>query len=149
MVSDDNSKDVLENVLSLKYANQEQLNKFNKHQAIQHFARAPNDTGSPEVQCKQLYLSCQNIIISIHVAAVLTVRIGYLMRHAEKHKHDYSSKRLIVQLIHERKNMLKYLRRLSLARYFEMLDKLGLPHDYLESFDNPYLYRYRAKSKKN
>lgn len=77
------------------------------------------------------------------VAGVLTVRLGYLMKHAEKHKHDYSVRRLIVELIHERKRHLKYLRRLSLARYFELLDKLGLPHDYLESFDNPYLYRYR------
>lgn len=79
------------------------------------------------------------------VAAVLTVRIGYLMKHAEKHRHDYSAKRLIVELIHDRKRHLKYLRRMSLARYFEMLDKLGLPHDYLESFENPYLYRYRTK----
>lgn len=79
--------------------------------------------------------------------AVLTVRIAYLMKHAETHKHDYSAKRLIVELIHDRKNHLKYLRRLSLSRYFEMLDKLGLRHDYLESFENPYLYRYRAKPK--
>lgn len=67
------------------------------------------------------------------------------MKHAEKHRHDYSAKRLIVELIHDRKRHLKCLRRMSLARYFEMLDKLGLPHDYLESFENPYLYRYRTK----
>ncbi len=116
----------LKELVSLKFANQSQLNQFNKHQAIKYFARAPNDTGSPEVQ-----------------AGVLTVRIAYLMKHSEFHKHDYSAKRLIVQLLHERKRHLKYLRRLSLHRYFELLDKLGLPHDYLQSFDNPYLYRYR------
>lgn len=41
----------MKDVLSLQYANQPQLNQFNKHQAIEVFARGPNDTGSPEVQC--------------------------------------------------------------------------------------------------
>lgn len=120
----------LRQILSLKLASQAEANRANKQQAIQFFSRGLNDTGSPEVQ-----------------AGILTVRLGYLMKHAEAHKHDYSARRLIVELIHDRKKHLKYLRRLSLPRYFDMLDRLGLPHDYLESFDNPYLFRYRSKSK--
>lgn len=42
----------LQEVASLQYANQNQLNQFNKHQAIEMFARGKNDTGSPEVQGK-------------------------------------------------------------------------------------------------
>lgn len=95
-----------------------------------------------KVQFNERYME---FLILLLIAGILTVRLNYLMKHAEKHKHDYSSKRLIVELLHDRKKHLKYLRRLSLARYFELLDKLGLPHDYLESFDNPYLYRYRTK----
>jgi ribosomal protein S15P/S13E len=71
-----------------------------------------------------------------------------LLQHKQTHIHDYSAIRLIVQLVHERKRHLKYLRRLSISRYFELLDKLGLPHNYLESFDNPYLYRYRNNGDK-
>lgn len=40
----------LQELLSLKYADQSQLNNYNKHQAIRYFARGVNDTGSPEVQ---------------------------------------------------------------------------------------------------
>lgn len=117
----------LKTVLTLQYASQPELNKFNKLQAMKLFGRCPNDTGSPEVQ-----------------AAILTIKIGYLMKHAEHHKHDYTAKRQIVKLIHDRKKHMKYLKRLSLPRFFELLDKLGLPHDYLEQFENPYLYRYRS-----
>lgn len=122
----------MEKILSLQFADQKHINQYNKQQAIKFFSRGQNDTGSPEVQ-----------------AGVVTVRLGYLMKHAEKHIHDYSAKRMIIELIHERKRHLKYLRRLSLTRYFELLDKLGLPHDYLECFDNPYMYRYRMKKKSN
>lgn len=113
--------------LSLHLASQPQLNQFNKHQAMALFARGPNDTGSPEVQ-----------------AAILTVRIAYLAQHAAKHRLDYKATRLITEVIHARKRHLKYLKRISLPRFFELLSRLGLPPDYLESFEKgKYNFKYR------
>lgn len=114
-------------LLSLSYAPQPQLNSHNVQTAVREFARTgPADTGSPEVQ-----------------AAIMTVKLAYLATHCQTHKHDYKAARQIVQLVHERKRMLKYLKRVDLARFVGALDRLGLAHDYLEGFENGYLFKYR------
>lgn len=55
ILGDGEQQERLQEVASLQYANQSQLNQFNKHQAIEMFGRGKNDTGSPEVQG----MSCQ------------------------------------------------------------------------------------------
>lgn len=84
------------------------------------------------------------ISFKITLAGIISIRLAYLAQHASFHKHDYKAVRLITQLVHARKNHLKYLRRISLPRFYALLDKLGLPHDYLASFENPYTFKYRT-----
>lgn len=43
---------LISRVLSLEAASQPEINRYNKEQVMDYFARVPNDTGSPEVQGK-------------------------------------------------------------------------------------------------
>lgn len=66
VLGDGQASDVMKSVLSLKFADQKQINQFNKHQAIEMFSRGPNDTGSPEVQGTFLYtVQARQFIIMI------------------------------------------------------------------------------------
>ena len=67
------------------------------------------DTGSPEVQI-----------------AILTNRILYLTEHLKEHKKDHHSRRGLLKLVGQRRNMLDYLRRKDIERYRAILEKLGL-----------------------
>ena len=70
---------------------------------IKEFAVHEGDTGSPEVQI-----------------AILTNRIVYLTEHLKEHKKDHHSRRGLLKLVGQRRNMLDYL------RYRAILEKLGL-----------------------
>ena len=70
---------------------------------------AVHDTGSPEVQI-----------------AILTNRIVYLTEHLKEHKKDHHSRRGLLKLVGQRRNMLDYLRRKDIERYRAILEKLGL-----------------------
>jgi small subunit ribosomal protein S15 len=83
---------------------------------MEMFCRGANDTGSPEVQ-----------------AAVWSVRIAVLENHARQYLHDYVAERKIVYYKDQRRKILRYLKRVSLERYFACLDKMGLPHDLVEA----------------
>lgn len=117
----------LTRILSLKYASKPQINKYNIHQTISLFGRTcSNDTGSPEVQI-----------------AIWTTKIDYLQEHYQNNKHDFKAQRRITELKWKRIRMLKYLKRISLERFYTMLDKIGLDHHYLESIDETYQYHSR------
>ena len=76
---------------------------------IKEFAVHVGDTGSPEVQI-----------------AILTNRIVYLTEHLKEHKKDHHSRRGLLKLVGQRRNMLDYLRRKDIERYRAILEKLGL-----------------------
>ena len=76
---------------------------------IKEFAVHEGDTGSPEVQI-----------------AILTNRIVYLTEHLKEHKKDHHSRRGLLKLVGQRRNMLDYLRRKDIERYRAILEKLGL-----------------------
>ena len=63
---------------------------------IKEYATHEGDTGSPEVQ-----------------VAILTSRIQYLTDHLKEHKKDHHSRRGLLKLVGQRRNMLDYLRRTS------------------------------------
>jgi small subunit ribosomal protein S15 len=107
---------LLKQLTGLTLQSKPQINRFNAHQARAFFARAPNDTGSPEVQC-----------------AMMTARMLWLGEHCSANRHDYTAQRKVVELVGQRKRMLKYLRRLSLDRFYILLDALNLPPNYLEA----------------
>lgn len=120
----------VKHLLSLPLQSKPQINKFNLQRAQSFFARSANDTGSVEVQCGQL-----------------TSRMIYLGEHCSKHRHDYKSQRKIVELVAIRRRFLKYLRSVSLERYYRLLDQLSLPPNYLEAFEAT--CSYKNKMKKN
>lgn len=80
-----------------------------KQAIIKEFAVHEGDTGSPEVQI-----------------AILTNRIVYLTEHLKEHKKDHHSRRGLLKLVGQRRNMLDYLRRKDIERYRAILEKLNL-----------------------
>ena len=76
---------------------------------IKEYATHEGDTGSPEVQ-----------------VAILTSRIQYLTEHLKEHKKDHHSRRGLLKLVGQRRNMLDYLRRKDIERYRSLIDRLGL-----------------------
>ena len=80
-----------------------------KQEIIKKFATHEGDTGSPEVQI-----------------AVLTNRINTLTDHLKSHVKDHHSRRGLLKLVGQRRNMLDYLRRSDIERYRMLGEKLGL-----------------------
>ena len=76
---------------------------------IKEYATHVGDTGSPEVQ-----------------VAILTSRITYLTEHLKEHKKDHHSRRGLLKLVGQRRNMLDYLRRKDIERYRSLIERLGL-----------------------
>ena len=76
---------------------------------IKEYATHEGDTGSPEVQ-----------------VAILTSRIQYLTEHLKEHKKDHHSRRGLLKLVGQRRNMLDYLRRKDIERYRSLIELLGL-----------------------
>ena len=75
---------------------------------IKEYATHEGDTGSPEVQ-----------------VAILTSRIQYLTDHLKEHKKDHHSRRGLLKLVGQRRNMLDYLRRKDIERYRSLIERLG------------------------
>ena len=76
---------------------------------IKEYATHEGDTGSPEVQ-----------------VAILTSRIQYLTDNLKEHKKDHHSRRGLLKLVGQRRNMLDYLRRKDIERYRSLIERLGL-----------------------
>ena len=85
------------------------LTKENKAEVIKNFARDSKDTGSPEVQI-----------------AILTEEITNLTNHLKEHKHDFHSRRGLLKKVGRRRNLLNYLKKNDVAKYREVIEKLGL-----------------------
>ena len=80
-----------------------------KKEIIEQYATHEGDTGSPEVQI-----------------AILTKRIVLLTEHLKSHKKDHHSRRGLLKMGGQRRNMLDYLRRSDIERYRALGAKLGL-----------------------
>jgi small subunit ribosomal protein S15 len=83
--------------------------KEEKSQVIADYRRGDTDTGSAEVQ-----------------VAVLSRRIAELTNHLKAHSTDHASRRGLLQMVGRRRRMLEYLRREDVARYRELISRLGL-----------------------
>ena len=81
----------------------------NKQEIIGEYRTSQADTGSPEVQ-----------------VAVLTKRIRHLTEHMRTHKHDFHSRRGLLQMVGRRRRLLKYLQKKDLERYRTLIARLGL-----------------------
>ena len=80
-----------------------------KHEVIESVRMHETDTGSPEVQ-----------------VAILTNRINHLTEHLKEHKHDNHSRRGLLKLVGQRRNLLAYLQKKDVERYRALIAKLGL-----------------------
>ena len=67
------------------------------------------DTGSPEVQ-----------------VAILTERINHLTEHLKVHKKDHHSRRGLIRMVNQRRQLLDYLKSADAARYSALIERLGL-----------------------
>lgn len=85
------------------------LSQERKTQLIQEFRTHENDTGSPEVQI-----------------AILTENINNLNGHLRTHKKDHHSRRGLLRMVSQRRKLLDYLKRKDVARYTQLIERLGL-----------------------
>ena len=85
------------------------IRKEEKSAVIEANKTHENDTGSPEVQ-----------------VAILTARIQQLTEHLKVHKHDNHSRRGLLKMVGQRRNLLAYLQKKDIARYRALIAKLGL-----------------------
>ena len=80
-----------------------------KADVIKSYATKSGDTGSPEVQ-----------------VAILSERINNLTEHFKTHVKDNHSRRGLLKLVSQRRQLLDYLRRTDEGRYRTLIDKLGI-----------------------
>ena len=85
------------------------MDKATKQAIIEKFARGENDTGSPEVQ-----------------VALLTQRINDLNAHLATHRGDHHSRRGLLMMVGQRRNMLGYLKKTDIERYRTLIAALEL-----------------------
>ena len=85
------------------------ITKEQKAEIIAKYGNGEGDTGSPEVQ-----------------VAILTARINDLNAHFKDHPHDHHSRRGLLKMVGQRRNMLAYLKSKDIGRYRAIVQKLGL-----------------------
>ena len=85
------------------------LNAEKKAEIVKEYQVGEGDTGSPEVQ-----------------VALLTANIEQLQGHFKSHKHDHHSRRGLIRMVNQRRKLLDYLKRKDVARYSELIKRLGL-----------------------
>ena len=80
-----------------------------KAELIKTYAVKAGDTGSPEVQ-----------------VALLSERINQLTDHFKTHVKDNHSRRGLLKLVSQRRQILDYLRRTDDGRYQGLIERLGI-----------------------
>jgi small subunit ribosomal protein S15 len=85
------------------------MDKNLKQEIIAKYGRKEGDTGSPEVQI-----------------ALLTERINILTEHLRSHDKDHHSRRGLLMMVGQRKNLLNYLKETDIERYRAIIAALGL-----------------------
>lgn len=83
--------------------------KEKKQAIIKEYGRSEGDTGSPEVQI-----------------AILTARINELTEHFKANPKDHHSRRGLLKMVGQRRNLLNYLKEKDLQRYRDLIARLGL-----------------------
>ena len=80
-----------------------------KAELIETYGAKSGDTGSPEVQ-----------------VALLSERIKNLTEHFKSHAKDNHSRRGLLKLVSQRRQILDYLHRTNERRYKELIERLGI-----------------------
>ena len=85
------------------------LLKEEKSKVVAEYATHEGDTGSPEVQI-----------------AILTKRINDLTEHLKTHKKDHHSRRGLLKMVGQRRNLLNYVMKKDIERYRSIIARLGI-----------------------
>ena len=85
------------------------ITKEQKAEISAKYGLQAGDTGTPEVQ-----------------VALLTARINDLNEHFKAHPNDYHSRRGLLKMVGQRRNLLAYLKSKDIERYRTLIEKLGL-----------------------
>ena len=85
------------------------IDKNQKTKIIKDYGSNENDSGSADVQ-----------------VAILTERIKNLTDHLKIHKKDFGSRRGLLSMVGQRRNLLKYIKNKNEDRYTNLIKKLGL-----------------------
>ena len=80
-----------------------------KAEVIKTYATKAGDTGSPEVQ-----------------VALLSERINTLTEHFKTHVKDNHSRRGLLKMVSQRRQLLDYIKRSDEARYKELIERLNI-----------------------
>ena len=83
--------------------------KERKAEIIKEYGKSEGDTGSPEVQ-----------------VALLTERIRDLTEHLKVNQKDHHSRRGLLKMVGQRRNLLEYLKKNDIERYRSLIERLGL-----------------------
>lgn len=76
---------------------------------IKSYGSNEKDSGSADVQI-----------------AILTERIKNLTEHLKTHKKDFGSRRGLLSMVGQRRNLLQYIKKRNDERYQDLIKKLGL-----------------------
>jgi len=85
------------------------FSKDRKSGIIGDYKTHDTDTGSPEVQ-----------------VALLSDRITYLTEHFKVHAKDHHSRRGLLKLVGQRRRLLDYVKSKDVARYGQLIKRLGI-----------------------
>lgn len=85
------------------------VTKEAKQQFAAKFGKAPNDTGSAEVQI-----------------AILTEQINSLTPHFEKNPKDHHGRRGLLQMVGKRRSLLDYLAKKDINKYRKLIQDLDI-----------------------
>ena len=85
------------------------LLKEEKRKVFAEYATLYGDTGSPEVQI-----------------AIITKRINDLTEHLKTHKKDHHSRRGLLKMVGQRRNLLNYVMKKDIERYRSIIARLGI-----------------------
>lgn len=85
------------------------ITKEKRLDLVKQFGENESDTGKTEVQ-----------------VAILTERISNLTEHLKEHKKDHHTRRGLLKLVGKRRSLLKYLKRVDIERYRNLIKELGI-----------------------
>ena len=85
------------------------LTKAKKAELVKKFGKDAKNSGATEVQI-----------------AILTEEINELTEHLKVHKHDFHSKRGLLQKVGKRRSLLDYLKKNNVVSYRELIKELNI-----------------------
>ena len=80
-----------------------------KQAIVKDLQLSKSDTGSPAVQ-----------------VGILTSRIAEVTEHLKANKHDHMARRGLLQMVGQRRRLLKYIAEKDSKAYLELIKKLGI-----------------------